>query len=237
MKNLINFFAIALLFFVTSCQKEEIQYSENPYANIGEEHNRILQDFFTTYENDLIAIQSPIEKEAFIFNKIMEMEGGNPNHLFDAKNQLGIQASSPLASYDFTRTEDFFTRIQMGEEAKQLLVNELETMMTMDVTTDLGLKEIQSAIRNVEIEFFKNYEDTNDFEPAMIYLAVLKSTANFWNTNQEKKASGAKWWQVLLADTAGAVVGAGVTIATGGTGAAAGIAISAAFSAAVSKNP
>ena len=208
MKNLINLLAITILFFATSCQKEETTpeiIPTNPYENVGEKHNEILGDFNENSAGQLVAGMSSMEKENFIVQTILEKENVDPAIFAQAKERLGLSPNDLIIDYDFTDYDQFFRTIGMEDDTRNLLSTFLENYV--DVVSPIGLDEVEKGIKDLEIKMMTDHSNSPDFEVAMTYLATLKSTNNYWNANQEEKIAGAKWWQVLLADAAGAAIG------------------------------
>lgn len=237
MKNLINLLAIAILMFATSCQKEEtilpeipITYPENPYNYVGEEHNQMVGDFMISHEVQLSNMQDPMDKEIFIFENILAENGLDFRNYQDAKEQLQLQSIQILAGYDFTKFDEIFANTSMSDLGKTTLNNALVELVEIDGRTPEGLSKVKEEIRKIEITFIEGFEGTADYKPAMIYIAVLKKSAQFWTDNLTGGGAPtkAKWWQTLLADAAGAIIGG---VIGGGTA----VPLAAGFSIAVSK--
>ncbi|MFK7772235.1 MAG: hypothetical protein AB8F94_08845 [Saprospiraceae bacterium] len=232
MKNLLNLLAITLLFFATSCQKEETTpttFPENPYNHVGEEHNQMVSNFTQTHDAQLSNMQEPMEKEIYIFDNILTENGQDFKKYRDGKALLQLQSTQTLAGYDFTNFESIFGTTEMTDSGKTRINNALKKLIEMDGRTPEGLEKVKEEIRKIEITFIEDFEGTTDFEPAMIYLAVLKHSAQHWtdNPNGGGTPTKAKWWQILLADSAGAVIGG---VLGGGTA----VPLAAGFSLAVS---
>lgn len=233
MKNLLNLLAITLLIFATSCQKEEVTpttFTENPYNNVGEEHNNMVDDFLTSHETQLLNMPEPMEKEFFIFENILAEHGHDFRNYQDAKEHLKLQPTQLLASYDFTRFDEIFANTSMSDLGKTTLNNALFKLVEIDGRTPEGLSKVKEEIRKIEITFIEGFEGTADYKPAMIYLSVLKHSAQYWTDNLTggNPPTKAKWWQTLLADAAGAIIGG---VIGGGTA----VPLAAGFSIAVSK--
>ena len=234
MKNLLNLFAIALLLFATSCQKEEkieITYPENPQNYVGEEHNQMVGDFLTAHGEELTAIQQPMEKEVFIFDNLLTENNLEFKYYLDATVLLGLEAGKTLPEYDFQQFDQIFKIAKMDNGLKTTLTNAMEKLVQIDGRTPEGLAKIQTQIREIEIDLMKDFEKAEGYTPAMTYLAVLKKSAQFWNgdgAGNTPQPTKAKWWQTLLADAAGAVIGG---VLGGGTA----VPLAAGFSLAVGK--
>ncbi len=233
MKNLLNLLAITILFFATSCQKEETTpttFPENPYNNVGEEHNQMVGDFMIAHEALLSDMQEPMEKEIFIFENILTENGLDFRNYQDAKEQLQLQPTQVLAGYDFTKFDEIFANTPMSDLGKTTLNNALVKLIEIDGRTPEGLAKVKEEIRKIEITFIEGFEGTADYKPAMTYIAVLKKSAQFWTDNLTggNPPTKAKWWQTLLADAAGAIIGG---VIGGGTA----VPLAAGFSIAVSK--
>ncbi len=211
MKNLINLLAIAILIFATSCQKEETTpttFPENPYNNVGEEHNQMVGDFMTSHEAQLSNMPEPMEKEIYIFDNILTENGQDFRNYQDAKEQLQLPATQILAGYDFTRFDQIFANTSMSDLGKTTLNNALVKLVEIDGRTPEGFAKVKEEIRKIEITFMEGFEGTADYKPAMIYLSVLKHSAQHWTDNPNgPQPTKAKWWQTLLADAAGAIIG------------------------------
>jgi hypothetical protein len=236
MKNLINLLAIAILMFATSCQKEETTlpeipttYPENPYNYVGEEHNQMVSDFMIAHEAQLSTMQEPMEREVYIFDIILTENGLDFKNYRDAKEQLQLQSTQTLAGYDFTKFEEIFGTSTMTDLGKTTISNALNELVEIDGRTPEGLEKVKEEIRKIEITFIESFEGTADYKPAMIYLSVLKHSAQHWTDNPNGDIpTRAKWWQILLADSAGAIIGG---VLGGGTA----VPLAAGFSLAVSK--
>lgn len=233
MKNLLNLLAITLLFFATSCQKEEtapVTFPENPYNNVGQEHNQMVGDFMTSHEAQLANMQEPMEKEVYIFDNILTENELDFKNYRDAKALLQMQSTQTLIGYDFTKFGEIFGTTVMTDLGKTTLKNALVKLIEIDGRTPEGLAKVKEEIRKIEITFIEEFEGTVDYKPAMIYVAVLKHSAQHWtdNPNGGGTPTKAKWWQILLADAAGAVIGG---VLGGGTA----VPLAAGFSIAVSK--
>lgn len=216
MKNLIYLFAIAMLFFTTSCQKEEaiIEMTpevtiENPYNSVGEEHNQMVANFTTTHQNQLSNMQETMEKEIYIFDNILTENQIDFKTYRDGKALLQMQSTQALASYDFARFEDIFSTTEMTDLGKTTLNNALTKLVEIDGRTPEGLAKVKEEIRKIEITFIEGFEGTPDYKPTLTYLAVLKHSAQHWtdHPNGDGDQTKAKWWQTLLADAAGALIG------------------------------
>lgn len=212
MKNLINLLAIAILMFATSCQKEEttpITFPENPYNSVGEEHNQKVDNFMTSHETQLSNIQEPMEKEVYIFDNILTENGIEFTNYRDGKALLQLQSTQTLAGYDFTKFEEIFGTSEMTDLGKTTISNALIKLVEIDGRTPEGLEKVKEEIRKIEITFIEGFEGTADYKLAMTYLAVLKNSAQYWtdNPNGGGTPTKAKWWQTLLADAAGAIIG------------------------------
>ena len=148
---------------------------------------------------------------------------------------MGIEKSIPHIDYDFMQYNQLFKKTNLTDKTSTMLTKTINELIEIDGTTAEGIAQVEAKIRALEIEFLKAGESAADFSPAMTYLAVLKYSAEYWNQHggDGEIQNRAKWWETVLADAAGALVGVGVTLATGGVGAGAAIALSAGFSAAV----
>ncbi len=211
MKNLLNLLAITLLLFATSCQKEETvptTFPENPYNHVGEEHNTMVDDFMTIHGTQLSNMPEPMEKEFFIFENILPENGLDFRNYQDAKEQLQLQPTQILAGYDFTKFDQIFANTSMSDLGKTTLNNALVKLIKIDGRTPEGLAKVKEEIRKIEITFIEGFEGTADYKPAMVYLSVLKHSAQYWIDNPNgPQPTKAKWWQTLLADAAGAIIG------------------------------
>jgi len=211
MKNLINLIAITILFFATSCEKKETTpttFPENPYNSVGVEHNQMVENFTISHGSQLSTMQEPMQKEVYIFDNILTESGIDFRNYQDAKEQLQMQSMQTLAGYDFTRFSEIFKNSTMSEGGKTTLTNALNKLVEIDGRTPEGLEKVKEEIRKIEITFIEGFEGTDDYKPAMIYLAVLKHSAQHWIDNPNgDNPTKAKWWQTLLADAAGAIIG------------------------------
>ncbi|MFK8009402.1 MAG: hypothetical protein AB8H03_23780 [Saprospiraceae bacterium] len=208
MKNLIYLFAISMIVFATACQKEEITSEiipTNPYANVGERHNEILGNFNENSAEQMTSTMSSMAKENFIIQTIFEEENIDPAIFAEAKERLELSPNDLITDYDFTNYDQFFRTIGLEDDTRNLLSTFLGEYV--DIVSPIGLDEVEKGIKDLEIKMMTDHQNSPDFEIAMTYLATLKSTNNYWNANQEEKLPGAKWWQVLLADAAGAAIG------------------------------
>lgn len=232
MKNLISLFAISMIIFATACQKEEITtttFPENPYNYVGEEHNQLVSNFTQTHDAQLANMQEPMEKEIYIFDNILTENGLDFKNYRDAKEQLQLQSTQLLAGFDFSKFEEIFKNSTMSTLGKTTLIDALQNLVEIDGRTPEGLEKAKEEIRKIEITFIEGFEGTADYKPTMIYLAVLKYSAQHWTDNPNGDVpTKAKWWQTLLADAAGAIIGG---VIGGGTA----VPLAAGFSIAVSK--
>lgn len=211
MKNLIYLFAISMILFATACQKEETAittFPENPYNYVGEEHNQMVENFMTTHEAQLSNMQEPMEKEIYIFDNILTENGLEFENYRNGKALLQLQSTQTLISYDFSKFDQIFGTSEMSDLGKTTLITALKELIEIDGRTPEGLEKVKEEIRKIEISFIEGFEGTTDYKPAMIYLAVLKHSAQHWTDNPNGNTpTRAKWWQILLADSAGAIIG------------------------------
>ena len=163
----------------------------------------------TSHEAQLANMQEPMEKEVYIFDNILTENGIDFKNYRDAKEQLQMQSAQTLAGYDFTKFDEIFKNSTMSILGKTTLTNALIKLVEIDGTTLEGLKKVKDEIRKIEITFMEGFEGSADYKPAMTYLAVLKHSAQHWtdNPNGGGTPTKAKWWQTLLADAAGAIIG------------------------------
>jgi hypothetical protein len=232
MKNLINFLAITLLILMTSCGKEEspIQISENPYNYIGQQHNESLGDFQTKHQQEVDAIEQPLEKEAFIVAMLFEQNGISPEPFYDAKALLEIRSDQTISDYNFLNYDQTFEAFGLTD-TRAKLSRAMSQLVEIDGRNEDGLASIKKIIRELEIDLMTNNEDSKDYPIVMAYLATMSHSAEYWQGGGNGGGSGApatkaKWWQTLLADA----VGAGIGLLGGG---AATVPLAVGFSAAV----
>ena len=236
MKNLLNLFAIALLLFATSCQKEEkieVTYPENPQNHVGEQHNEMVSSFLTTHGEGLTTTQQPMEKEIFIFDNLLTENNLDFKNYRNAKALLSLDEGQTLTAYDFTQFDEIFKIAKMDDGLKTTLTNAMKSLVQIDGRTPDGLAKVQKQIREIEIDVMKDFEKADGYTPAMTYLAVLKNSARYWNgegagNGNTPQQARAKWWQTLLADATGAIIGG---VLGGGTA----VPLAAGFSLAVNK--
>lgn len=227
--NLIKFLTLVLVFVFTSCEKkEEVQWPNNPYDYIGQEHNELMTNFKTQHGEEFDQIESPLEAEVFIIDRVFENPGQGMMALRNAKEILNISPETPLSEYNFMNSSTLCDVLDLPSEISQIICPTVEKLLAVNGNSAEGNKEIHKLIRDAEIQLFEKhqFDDGNDFQKAMTFLAVLGASSDL---NEDIPASGKpKWWQVVLADA----VGAGIGVAAGGVGTAP---LATAFSAAVLK--
>jgi hypothetical protein len=229
MKNLISLFVIALTLVFTSCEKETpIELPENPYNYLGEQHNTKMTEFKTQYGEEFDRIEHPLEAETFIFEKIYEDKETGFNDFSDAKERLDISPETPISSFNFMNASILCDVLELPPAIQDIICPTTVALMAVDGNTDEGNAEIHRIIRDVEVKLIENHQFDNGYPTAMAFLAVAKYSADL---NQGTRASDKpKWWQIVLADAAGAGLG---MLAGGGTA----LPMAVGFSAAVTKVP
>jgi len=224
--NLFKLFAFALVFVFTACEKEEeFQWSDNPYNYIGQEHNDLMTDFNNSFGDEFKQITSPLQAEEFIISKMYKENTQEGFKEFNtAKEILGLNPERALSSYDFMNTSTLCDVYDFPPAIQAILCPTLAKLITIDGNEENN--KIHEVIRDAEVKLMQSTQDENGYATAMTILAVAKYSADL---NIEYKAAGKpKWWQVVLADAAGA----GMGLIGGGT---ASVPLAAGFSAAVLK--
>ncbi|MDB4285835.1 hypothetical protein N9933_00875 [bacterium] len=213
-KSFISLFFVVLLLLATSCQEvvEILTAEENPYNYVGQQHNQMLDDFASTYEKELSAIQAPMDKEIFIAEKVFDMKGADLEDFQKGRKMIGIETTQALINVDYLRYDDHFKMIGFTGKSRDLLGGTIAQLIEIDGTTATGLAKIEVLIRDLEVDFMEN-QNAEDFAPVMSYLATLKSSADYWNEHN-KAANARPWWQIVLADAIGAGIGAVIGGAT-----------------------
>lgn len=233
MKNLLKLIPIFCILFFASCKDEET-YPANPYNHIGEEHNTILSKFYDLYGDEVELIMDKNEKEFFVAQKMAELTDEDPELLQKGKEWMGMNQDALLSEFDFSKPEAIFKKIEISSEVREKLNKTVNELKDLDPTDEKLIEKTDELILDLEQDLFKDFQFEEDFQPAMTYLATLKYSTKFWKGKSDiPQAQKAKWWKVVLADAAGALVGVGVTYITVGAGAATTVAMASSFSGAV----
>ncbi len=224
--NLIKFLTFALVFVFTSCEKkEEVQWPDNPYNYIGEQHNDLMTEFQTQHGEEFEQITNPLQAEEFIIGKMYKENAEQGYDEFNAaKEKLGLSRQDAISSYNFMNTSTLCDAYNFPAAVEAILCPTLAQLITLDGNDENA--EIHKVIRDAEIRLMKDTQDEEGYVTAMTILAVAKYSAD--HNIQYKAAGNPKWWQVVLADAAGA----GIGLIGGGT---ASVPLAAGFSAAVLK--
>jgi hypothetical protein len=215
MKNLMSLIVIALTLVFTACQKEDSkpQMPDNPYNYLGEQHNTLISQFENDYGDTFKEIADPREAEYFAISKIYENPDGGIQGVQAAKERLGISPETPLSEFNFMNASVLCDILQLPQEIMDIICPTTVALMSVEGNSDEGNAEIHRIIRDAEVQLLEAHQsdEGNGFDVAMAFLAVAKYSADH---NQEYRASGKpKWWQIVLADAAGA----GIGILAGGT--------------------
>ncbi len=201
MKNLILPLFVLLLF---GCEKTEEQLPENPYNYVGEAHNEQLHQLRTEHRAALDGIDAPLEVEAYIFQAAFE-EGTGMQALRGTKERLGLTQEQTLAQANYANASTLCDVFDFPQPLADIICPTIGRLLAIEGGTQAAQKEIEQVIREAEVKLMSAQEDQEGYPAAMAFLATARHSSQYW---LQHRANGKpKWWQVVLADAAGAGIG------------------------------
>jgi len=241
MKNLTVILITLLALILSSCTEviEPIlntplppENSLNAYDYYGQQHNEQVQYLLDNFQDEITARQStdPLGAETFIFEKLYERAQLDS---FESDYQafralLGLRSDETLNTKDFLDLEKLTKTPPFNPYEMTQFQNVIDEVSQMSHSTTKELNAIITRIIAFETKYM-NDEGIVHEEPFFAGLSVMRHSAFLWGGDQGggTPIGKAKWWQTLLGDVAGALVG-GLVAGPGGA-----IAISASTSTAV----
>jgi len=228
----ISFAFIAMLNLVfISCEKEspcelsgdcnEVQLinpanAENPFDEIGVQHNKGLASLRKNYQTDIDAISatSSRESEYYVFGRSAEFANSNPDlhHLLRERLRL-TTADQLLGNYNFADYDKWLTVLNIDDASREVLRNSIAAVMQIEPGSVEATNDIIRAIKEQERLILAQPDlPARDF--ALVLMAVWRHSNHYWMdiSNGEPSPNRATWWQIGLAD---AVCG-GIGFALGG---------------------
>lgn len=223
MKNL-SVILISLLALILSSCTEVIEpiintplppeNSLNAYDHYGQQHNDQVQYLLDNFEDEILAMQStdPLEAEAFIFEKAYENAKldsvGRDYETF--RNLLGLRTDQPLSTKDYLDLEKLTKTPPFNPYEMDQFQNVIDEVSQMPHSTTKEVNAIITAIIAFETKYM-NDEGIVHEEPFFGGLSVMRHSTFLWagtNPGGGGTPTGrAKWWQTLLGDVGGALVG------------------------------
>ncbi len=241
MKNL----AIILiaLFALSSCTEiiEPIldtplqpENSLNAYDYYGQQHNESVQYLLDNFKDEITAMQvtDPLGAEVFIFEKAYERARLDSAKFYhqEFRTLLGLRADEEIPSKNFLDLEKLTQTPPFNPYEMTQFQKVIDEVSQMPYSTTKEINAIITKIIALETKYM-NDEGIVHEEPFFAGLSVMRHSTFLWAGNNPggggTPTGKAKWWQTLLGDVAGALVGGLVA------GPAGAIAISASTSTAV----
>jgi hypothetical protein len=243
MKNLTITIISLLALILSSCTEviEPIintplppENSLNAYDYYGQQHNDQVQYLLDNYEDEIKAMQStdPLAAEAFIFEKAFEhAQLDSFKQSYEAfRRLLDLREDQTLNNKDYLDLEKLTKTPPFNPYEMTQFQNVIDEVSQMPHSTTKEVNAIITAIIAFETKYMNDDRIVHE-EPFFGGLSVMRHSAVMWSGDNlgggPTPTGKAKWWQTLLGDVAGALVGGLV----GGPGGA--IAISASTSTAV----
>lgn len=243
MKNLAIIIVTLLALILSSCTEviEPIlntplppENSLNAYDYYGQQHNESVTYLLDNFKDEINAmkITDPIGAETFIFEKAYERAQldsvGRDYQAF--RTLLGLRADETLNTKNYLDLEKLTKTPPFNPYEMTQFQQVIDEVSQMPYSTTRELNAIITRIIAFETKYM-NDEGIVHEEPFFGGLSVMRHSAFLWSGDNPggggTPTGKAKWWQTLLGDVAGALVGGLVA------GPAGAIAISASTSTAV----
>jgi hypothetical protein len=242
MKNLTVILITLITLILSSCTEvlEPIvntplqpENSLNAYDYYGQQHNESVQYLLDNFQDEITAMQitDPLGAETFIFEKAYERAKLDSTEVYHQKFRalLGLRTDETLNTKNYLDLEKLTTTPPFNPYEMTQFQNVIDDVSKMPYSTTKEINAIIVKIIALETKYM-NDEGIVHEEPFFAGLSVMRHSAFLWSGNNPGGGgtqTKAKWWQTLLGDVAGALVG-GLVAGPGGA-----IAISASTSTAI----
>ena len=160
----------------------------NPYDYVGEAHNEYLG--CTLEFLDLVTGDTP-EAQAAVVMDVLEAECAHP-----PGPELEIARDIVMVE---ERLDDTGVGMALSDE-------ELDVLTEMDqILRTYEPSEALLRLEQLELDTLQTMGDES--VPVLTALSTARASGTFWQDRPDGNGTRAKWWQIVLADAAGALVG------------------------------
>jgi len=222
-----NFLILILSVFVifSACKKDEVNQTvkENPYEQLGEQHNLVLTDFINCAKKKSFNKSEFNLDEFLIETKEFVLNSNNNSSLYDPQELCtGMDAFITFYKgyckfkYDNKKSENSTTIIEMVVDSFQMTANQQRYFIEIDsIVKNPDLQITLDQLNQLEQKSY-NELNSNEIDLVLSIISIAKNSSSYWYYNynewvsvygQNLKNTCVDWNEFAGADVAGGIVG------------------------------